>query len=173
VKWKVLYISKYFARIIPQKHEDVKGFFPRSGRRHASLGFVEAGRPSWRDRRPLEKSRVEEAEVVWPYPEVVDGHARALEGPGLGIEANEALVDEALAASKPFVPSLQVPRLRGPVEWAEQIGAGFLRQEERCKNRARVSQQSFLCPPRASHISTSTWRTWHDEIANLGRSVVE
>jgi hypothetical protein len=50
-----------------------------------------------------------------PYPEIVDGYALPLEGPGLGIEANVPLVDEAsddeeLAASKPFVPSLQ-PRL--------------------------------------------------------------
>ena len=48
--------------------------------------------------------------VIWPYPEVVDGYALPLEGPGLGIEANTALVDEALAVSRPFVPSLQ-PRL--------------------------------------------------------------
>ena len=47
---------------------------------------------------------------VWPYPEVVDGYALPLEGPGLGIEANEASGDEELAATKPFVPSLQ-PRL--------------------------------------------------------------
>jgi hypothetical protein len=45
----------------------------------------------------------------------VDGYALPLEGPGLGIEANVPLVDEAsdneeLAATKPFVPSLQ-PRL--------------------------------------------------------------
>jgi len=46
-----------------------------------------------------------ETDVVWPYPEVVDGYALPLEGPGLGIE-----FDEALAASKPFKPSLQ-PRL--------------------------------------------------------------
>jgi hypothetical protein len=49
---------------------------------------------------------------VWPYPEIADGYALPLEGPGLGIEASEALVDEELAASKPFVPSLQ-PRLNG------------------------------------------------------------
>jgi galactonate dehydratase len=44
---------------------------------------------------------------VWPYPKIVDGYALPLEGPGLGIE-----FDEELAASKPFVPSLQ-PRLNG------------------------------------------------------------
>ena len=33
--------------------------------------------------------------------------------------------DEVLAA-QPFIPSLQVPRLRGPVERAGWIGAGFL-----------------------------------------------
>ena len=49
---------------------------------------------------------------VWPYPEIVDGYALPLEGPGLGIEADEASVDEELAASKPFVLSLQ-PRLNG------------------------------------------------------------
>ena len=32
----------------------------------------------------------------WPYPEIVDGHALLLEGPGLEIEANEALVDKEL-----------------------------------------------------------------------------
>jgi hypothetical protein len=57
---------------------------------------------------------------AWPYPEIVDGYALPLEGPGLRIE-----FDEALAASKPFVPSLQVPRLRGPAEWAGWVGAGF------------------------------------------------
>lgn len=44
-------------------------------------------------------------DVVWPYPQVVDGYALPLTGPGLGIE-----FDGALAASRPFVPSLQ-PRL--------------------------------------------------------------
>jgi L-alanine-DL-glutamate epimerase-like enolase superfamily enzyme len=63
---------------------------------------------------------------VWPYPEIVDGYALPLEGTGLGIEANVRLDDEALAASKPFVSSLQVPRLRGPAEWAGRVGAGFL-----------------------------------------------
>ena len=57
---------------------------------------------------------------AWPYPKTVDGHRLQLEGPGLGIEARctsgLAAVDEALAASKPFVSSLQVPHLRGPVE---------------------------------------------------------
>ena len=48
-----------------------------------------------------------ETDVCWPYPEIVDGCALPLEGPGLGIE-----FDEELAASKPFVPSLQ-PRLNG------------------------------------------------------------
>jgi galactonate dehydratase len=46
-----------------------------------------------------------ETDVVWPYPQVVDGYALPLEGPGLGIE-----FDEALARSKPFSPNLQ-PRL--------------------------------------------------------------
>jgi L-alanine-DL-glutamate epimerase-like enolase superfamily enzyme len=48
-----------------------------------------------------------ETDVCRPYPEVVDGYALPLERPGLGIE-----FDETLAASKPFVPSLQ-PRLNG------------------------------------------------------------
>ena len=43
----------------------------------------------------------------WPYPKIEDGYALPLEGPGLGIE-----FDEALTASKPFVPSLQL-RLNG------------------------------------------------------------
>ena len=46
-----------------------------------------------------------ETDVVGPYPQVVDGYALPLEGPGLGIT-----FDEALAASKLFRPSLQ-PRL--------------------------------------------------------------
>jgi len=46
-----------------------------------------------------------ETDVVGPYPEVIDGYALPLEDPGLGIT-----FDEALAASKPFRPSLQ-PRL--------------------------------------------------------------
>ena len=48
-----------------------------------------------------------ETDVCWPYPEIVDGYALPLEGPGLGIGFNEEL-----AASKPFVPLLQ-PRLNG------------------------------------------------------------
>jgi L-alanine-DL-glutamate epimerase-like enolase superfamily enzyme len=47
-----------------------------------------------------------ETDVCWPYPEIVEGCALPLDGPGLGIEADEASVDEALAAPKPFVPSL-------------------------------------------------------------------
>jgi galactonate dehydratase len=50
-------------------------------------------------------NRETETDVCWPYPEIVDGYALPLEGPGLGIE-----FDEELAVSKPFVPSLQ-PRL--------------------------------------------------------------
>ena len=50
-------------------------------------------------------NREAETDVCWPYPAIVDGYALPLEGPGLGIEFNEEL-----AASKPFVPSLQ-PRL--------------------------------------------------------------
>jgi L-alanine-DL-glutamate epimerase-like enolase superfamily enzyme len=57
-------------------------------------------------------NRDAETDVCWSYPEIVDGYAPPLEGPGLGIEADEASVDEELAASKPFVPSLQ-PRLNG------------------------------------------------------------
>ena len=54
-------------------------------------------------------NREVETDVVWPYPEVVEGYALPLEGLGLGIELDEALA-AALAASKPFVPSVQ-PRL--------------------------------------------------------------
>ena len=39
-------------------------------------------------------------DVARPYPEVVDGYALPLEGPGLGVE-----LDEALAASKSFNPA--------------------------------------------------------------------
>ena len=49
-----------------------------------------------------------ETDVVAPYPQVVDGYALPLEGPGLGIT-----FDEALARSKPFTSSLQ-PRLNAP-----------------------------------------------------------
>ena len=51
--------------------------------------------------------------------------AASLEGPGLGIE-----FDEELAATKPFVPSLQGPRLRGLAEWAGWVGAGFLDRKD-------------------------------------------
>ena len=64
----------------------------------------------WTDREA--KTDVTGGTPAWPYPEIVDGYALPLEGPGLGIEANKALVDEELAASKPIVPSLQ-PRLNG------------------------------------------------------------
>ena len=50
-----------------------------------------------------------ETDVCWPYPEIVDGYALPLDGLGLGIGANVPLDDGALAASKPFVPSLQPP----------------------------------------------------------------
>ena len=53
-------------------------------------------------------NRDAETDVCRPYPEIVDGYALPLEGPGLGIE-----FDEELAASKPFVPSLLGPRERG------------------------------------------------------------
>jgi len=59
--------------------------------------------------------------------EKVDGYALPLEGPGLGVEADEASVDEELAASKPSAPSLQGPRPHGLVEWTGWVGAGFLR----------------------------------------------
>lgn len=52
-------------------------------------------------------NRDAEMNICWPYPEVVDGYALSLEGLGLGIQ-----FDEELAASKPFVPSLQ-PQLVG------------------------------------------------------------
>jgi L-alanine-DL-glutamate epimerase-like enolase superfamily enzyme len=52
-------------------------------------------------------------DVCWPYLEIEDGYALPLEGPGLGIEADEASVDEELAATKRFVPSLLGPRERG------------------------------------------------------------
>jgi galactonate dehydratase len=47
-------------------------------------------------------NRDAEMNICWPYPEIVDGYALLLEGPGLGIQ-----FDEELAASKLFVPSLQ------------------------------------------------------------------
>jgi galactonate dehydratase len=50
-------------------------------------------------------NRPPETDVVSPYPTVVDGYALPLEGPGLGIQFNEAL-----AASRTYKPSLQ-PRL--------------------------------------------------------------
>jgi L-alanine-DL-glutamate epimerase-like enolase superfamily enzyme len=50
-------------------------------------------------------NREAKTDVVWPYPEVVDGYALPLQAPGLGIQ-----FDEDLARSKPFVPSMQ-PRL--------------------------------------------------------------
>jgi galactonate dehydratase len=48
-----------------------------------------------------------DTDVVGPFPEVVDGYALPLEGPGLGVT-----FDEALAESKPFRPTEQ-PRLVG------------------------------------------------------------
>ena len=76
-------------------------------------------------------NREAETDVCWPYPEIEDGYALPLEGPGLGIEADETSVDEKLAASKPFVPSLPGPRLRGQAEWAGWVGAGFLTHTSR------------------------------------------
>jgi galactonate dehydratase len=48
-----------------------------------------------------------ETDVVWPYPELVDGYALPLDGPGLEIS-----FDEAPTRSKPFTPRMQ-PRLNG------------------------------------------------------------
>jgi galactonate dehydratase len=45
-------------------------------------------------------------DVVGPYPEVKDGYALPLEGPGLGIR-----FDEALAVARPFHQSGLQPRL--------------------------------------------------------------
>ena len=49
-----------------------------------------------------------ETDVVFPYPEVIDGYALPLDGPGLGIT-----FDEVLGRSRPFKPRLQ-PRLNAP-----------------------------------------------------------
>jgi len=49
-------------------------------------------------------NRNAETELCWLYPEIVDRYALPLEGPGLGIEADEASVDEELAASKQLCP---------------------------------------------------------------------
>ena len=74
---------------------------------HAALAIpnVTLLEAPWANREP-------ETDVCWPYPEIEDGYALPLERPGLGIEADEASVDEELAASKPLVPSLQ-PRPNG------------------------------------------------------------
>jgi hypothetical protein len=66
-----------------------------------------------------------ETDVCWPYPKIENGYALPLEGPGLGIGFNEEL-----AASKPFVTSLQVPRLRGPVGWIGWVDMRSLNSEE-------------------------------------------
>jgi hypothetical protein len=64
-----------------------------------------------------------------PYPEIVDGYALPLEGPGLGIRFSGEL-----AASKPFVPSLLGPRSRGQLNALLKarlrpgVGAGFLNE---------------------------------------------
>jgi len=50
-----------------------------------------------------------ETDVVGPYPEVVDGFALPLEGPGLGLT-----FDEELARSKPFKEVKLQPRLNDP-----------------------------------------------------------
>ena len=74
----------------------------------------------------------------------MDGYALPLEGPGLGIEANAVLVDEELAASKPFVPSLQ-PRLNGPLKARLQpgVGAGFL-EETSSSGRKQIATSALL-----------------------------
>ena len=71
-------------------------------------------------------NREAEPDVCWPYPEIVDGYALPLEGPGLGIQFNEEL-----AATKPFVPSLPGPRKRGQAEWVGWVGAGLLNRSVR------------------------------------------
>jgi len=62
-----------------------------------------------------------ETDVCWPYPEIVDEYALPLEGPGLGIEADEASVDEELAASKALCALTPAA-----AEWAGWVGAGLL-----------------------------------------------
>lgn len=49
-----------------------------------------------------------ESKVVWPYPEIENGFALPLEGPGLGIQ-----FDEAAAAAVPFRRGGLQPRLNG------------------------------------------------------------
>jgi hypothetical protein len=49
-------------------------------------------------------------------------------GRGWGSRPTERWLDEELAASKPFVPSLHVARLRGPIEWAGWVCAGLLKE---------------------------------------------
>jgi hypothetical protein len=43
--------------------------------------------------------REAETDVVWPYPEVVDGYALPLEGPGLGIAFDKALMVQLLGST--------------------------------------------------------------------------
>jgi hypothetical protein len=97
----------------------------------------------WANREP-------ETDVCWPYPEIVDGYAQPLEGPGLGIEANvplvsEASVNEEWAASKPFVPSLQGPRLRGHAECPGWVGTGLLDRRDAGPKLARDGQRAHAC----------------------------
>ncbi|NLS77139.1 MAG: galactonate dehydratase [Chloroflexi bacterium] len=87
----------YFMNLIPHNNAGALG---TAATIHAALAIpnvvlVEA---PFVNREPI-------TDVVGPFPAVQDGYALPLEGPGLGV-----VFDEALAASKPFKPSMQ-PRL--------------------------------------------------------------
>lgn len=89
----------YFMNLIPHNNAGPLG----SGASvHASLAIANVVLLE----APWVNHDAKRTEIVGPYPEVVDGYALPLEGPGLGIE-----FDEAAAEARPFRPSRQ-PKLK-------------------------------------------------------------
>jgi len=93
----------YYLDLIPHNNAGALG---TAASLHAALAIpnVALMEAPWVNRDP---DRLGENAVALPFPQVVDGYALPLEGPGLGITFNEEL-----AASRGFEESLQ-PRLVG------------------------------------------------------------
>ena len=89
----------YFMNLIPHNNAGPLG---TAASMHASLAIANVVLLE----APWVNRDARRTDIVGPFPDVVDGYALPLEGPGLGIE-----FDEAVAASKPFRTRLQ-PRLR-------------------------------------------------------------
>jgi len=89
----------YFMNLIPHNNAGPLG---TAASMHASLALANVVLLE----APWVNGDAKRTNIVGPFPQVVDGYALPLEGPGLGVE-----FDEAAAEATPFRPSLQ-PKLK-------------------------------------------------------------